>query len=341
MKLKTLMLLGVVLLVQINAYAMRFGSEGGNGGDPVAQAFTYTMIKITLFLEQNPRLLMMASRTQARAVSKQIQDSLGRKNAASLVEVSDQRPHDEFGIEKAAVTTVNPLKIRLHRQSWSQPEMTDRAQVERDKVILAGMELFLLIGLEKDRYALAYGELGTRYRQVLDSEPENAIISPKLPTEANALDEIISVKDYRLVDDYFLQALGNSTFKNCEIKTLGSDSDTRWGVRMFYGKEENFTLYSYFSDGRAKEISRSKDGRKLRGRYKAGSLDGRALSVNWDDESDGYINYTATLSADGTEIKELNVTSYLLSAVNVGSGFYPRQEMKWIKQDYITCQNIK
>lgn len=95
---KKLLLIAISFFVVGNSYA---GIDKGNGGDATAQSFVDIMNKVYLFLEDNPKVLVRASRIEAKKGVKTLQESLGNIATPSLVEVTLQRPKDEFGVEKA------------------------------------------------------------------------------------------------------------------------------------------------------------------------------------------------------------------------------------------------
>ena len=142
------------------------GPGNGGGGDPVAAEFTFVMSKVGNYLEQHSDVLPELDRTKMAGLITVFRKSLDSK---SKIEVVESRPLDPNGTGKAAVFSVSPLLIRVHRQTWQQSP-------SRDQVTLAGMEIMGIMSLRKERYAKALSNLGDNADIILSSSRQDEML---------------------------------------------------------------------------------------------------------------------------------------------------------------------
>ncbi len=149
----------LILLVAFSLTKAFAGREGG-GGDPVAIDFATTLIKVTMFLEQNANLAPGLDLPLVKEVTVSLYKSLNVVGK-SLIEVVELRPKDPFGVEKAAVFLTNPTEIQLHRETWENSSPSN-------KVTLATMEVLGLGNLKEKRYEIA-NFIGSMYYQQISA----------------------------------------------------------------------------------------------------------------------------------------------------------------------------
>lgn len=301
------------------------GDRRGNGGDATAQSFMSVMRKVYLFLEENPRVAIKASRLEAKKNVKLLQNSLGNASKVSLIEVTLKRPKDEFGVEKAAVTTLNPLKIFLHKESWEQSKNVNLEQVKEDQVTLAAMELLLLSGVSTDRYKIAKEQMGSRYTEVLAMTEEEKPGIPAFPESAMPLKTRVTGKEYIVFDDAYVQALKNTTFKDCVIDI--ELTETSWFVNFSRPTGEAvFRIAKGFESVNGKRIYWDNN-KTIRMLHNAVAHNGGVATTTFDEPIQGLISYTSVLSEDETEVKSIEFSSYLLKNVNRGTPLKPKYEL--------------
>lgn len=323
---KYLLLMALSFFVAGNTYA---GIDKGNGGDATAQSFVDIMNKVYLFLEENPKVLVKASRIEVKKAVKTLQESLGNTAKPSLVEVTLRRPRDKFDVEKAIITTVSPLKVLLHKDSWEQPTNLDINQVKKDQVTLAAMEILLLSGIYEDRYQLAYTKIGQRYDEVLKMAEMPGRKLPPFPENAKPLQKEMTGSNFVLFNDTVLQALKNTAFKDCtyEIEL----KDNYWFVNFYH----NDGSFMYRIERGIESLNRKQiswdGGKKIRMRYNAKPTreGGLVVGPTWDDPIEGIMSYTIVLSEDESEVKSIEFASYILKNLNKGTPLQPKMDLVW------------
>lgn len=150
----------VLLASAVPSFARSSGGETGGGGDVFVIEFKNTLQKTMHYLLENVDVAPEADREQMYLATQALSQSLGSLSSASLIEFTQKRPIDRFGVEKAAVFTKNPLKVRVHLGSWLQYSSAE-------KVTLVGMELLGLGGLQTGRYDAAFDELSPAAEEIL------------------------------------------------------------------------------------------------------------------------------------------------------------------------------
>ncbi len=328
--------LGFLLLTAISLTVFA-GNEGGHGGDPVAQSFVSTMKQVSLYLDQNPTALVRASRNEARTIIKRLQDSLGQTQTASLVQIVTNRPRDNFGVEKAAVSTFSPLKVLLHRESWVQTGISDREAVKKDQVILAAMELLLLIDLEANRYEVASRVFGNNYLKVLAAQDIENPNVPKIPENNGPLEIKITGRQHALVRDAVFQIVLVSKFSNCRTQKMSHPERSDYHGIMVAPNGNSWGATTDDSSEMVYEITRNQDGSQIRIRANAKRWDAGVTVTSWDKPLTGLHTQTFTFNKDQTLIIGYESSAYTLGWNKVGPLYDPQEVYGWKKESGFSC----
>lgn len=316
-------------------------SDKGNGGDPIAQQFASTLKSISVYLDQNYSVLPRLSRNEIKTLINELQSSLGSSSSPSLIEVLQKRPRDQFGVEKSVVTTVAPLKVYLHSDSWTQPNIIAQTIIKRNQVVMAGMELLLLAGVNENRYQIANDVFGPVYLEILESVDYNNTVLPPIPKKLLPFKNVLHGRERKLINDGLVQMILNTDFLNCQVSHKlrllgGSQLIGVYDIQFNDNAKLGSTILETMVSEELAEFSTNESGDEFMARFNVNSY-GRW--IQWGEKTWGINSYKVKLNSNQTRIKEVEFYSSGVSLVNVGTVTKPVQIYKWIpkEQSNFTC----
>lgn len=186
-------LITLTVVILLSGTISKAGQDRG-GGDPNAAEFADVLIKVADFLKNNESVVPEADRSKIKPIVSELVSSINHPTK-SKIEIVELRPKDQFGIEKAALFSMNPLYIKIHQHSWA-------SATGKEQVMLASMELLGLVGVSEQRYFKAKYEIAEHYQEIL--------IQKSADESYYIVDE-----ETKRISNLIVDAIKNTKFLNC------------------------------------------------------------------------------------------------------------------------------